>query len=215
MKKIVSLFLSLVMVLSLSATAFAADYTSVDPDDFATLKETPALTESQKSEMNRWVSYDSDNNQFLIKDGAHEVLDEADYALLNRCIAVTNSNLSRADFSSGEVSVATPDDENFTSGLLKAPRKYSEGVTKIVFHWWGASIYLSKTTINLIGGGVAIGGIWVPEPVVSKVLATLGVIGTLCPGGIAFDYNYIAAGISSLVPGMSIFFPAVRNIRWQ
>lgn len=74
MKKFVSLFLSLVMVLSLSATAFAADYTSVDSDDFATLKETPALTESQKSEMNRWVSYDSDNNQFLIKDGAQRFL---------------------------------------------------------------------------------------------------------------------------------------------
>lgn len=62
---------------------------------------------------------------------------------------------------------------------------------------------------------MAIGGIWIPEPLVTKILATLGVVIALCPGGIAFDYNYILAGISSLVPGISLSFLAVRNVRFQ
>ena len=108
--------------------------------------------------------------------------------------------------------MVSPENE-VTSELLA--RSYNEGVTKIDFYWWGVTIYLSKTAINVIGTGISIGGILIPETVVSKILSTLGAVVTLCPGGIAFDYNYIAAGISCLVPGMSILFPAVSNIRWQ
>lgn len=205
MKKIISLLLSLVLVFSLSVPALAADQSNNN-----TLSETPALTQQQKELLNEWVGYDDSTKEFSIKEGAKATLSESDYTLLNTCITVTNSNLKKADFSSGEVFVVSPEQEGQEISLY-----YSEGVTKIEFHWWGATIYLSKSTINLIGAGVSIGGIWVPEPIVSKVLATLGVVVALCPGGIAFDYNYILAGITSLIPGTDIVFSAISNVRWQ
>lgn len=66
-----------------------------------------------------------------------------------------------------------------------------------------------------IGGGITIGGIWIAEPVVSKILATLGGFSGFVPGGIAFDYNYIMGAIGMLVPTMSVWCPAVQNMRWQ
>lgn len=65
--------------------------------------------------------------------------------------------------------------------------RFREGSNYVHVYWWGLRIGLSKTTINYIGGGVAIGGIWVPEPIVSKILATLGVAMGLAPGGIVFN----------------------------
>lgn len=57
-------------------------------------------------------------------------------------------------------------------------------------------VLLSKTTINRVGGGVAIAGVWIPELVLSKNLATGGVIAGLAPGGMYADY-----GIRSIVAG--------------
>ncbi|MFQ6324129.1 hypothetical protein [Lactococcus garvieae] len=65
--------------------------------------------------------------------------------------------------------------------------RFREGSNYVHVYWWGLRIELSKITINYIGGGVAIGGIWVPEPIVSKILATLGVAIGLAPGGIVFN----------------------------
>lgn len=72
---------------------------------------------------------------------------------------------------------------NTNSSMLK----FREGSNYVHVYWWGLRIGLSKTTINYIGGGIAIGGIWVPEPIVSKILATLGVALGLAPGGIVFN----------------------------
>lgn len=154
--------------------------------------------------------YDDSTKEFSIKEGAKAALSKSDYTLLNTCITVTNSNLQKADFSSAKVFVVSPEQEGKEISFY-----YSDGVTKIEFHWWGATIYLSESTIESIGKGVTIGGIWIPHPIVSKILSTLGVVITSCPGGIAFDYNYILAGITSLVPGTKLLFSAISNIRWQ
>ena len=219
MKKILSLLLSLLMICVFPVTAFASG-NSISISDKENLSNAlPELTVAQKREMDNWVAYDNTTRQFYIKDGAREKLGKGNYELLSRYLMVTNSSLLKADLNGGEIEVLTPSQDaegrDAPSVFARSRRRFSEGVTKIVFHWWGATIYLSKTTINFLGGGVAVGGIWILEPVVSKILSTLGVAGTLCPGGIAFDYNYVAAGIGTLAPGMSIFFPAVRNIRWQ
>lgn len=210
LKKLLSMALAAIMVMGMGTTAFAAEKTT-PPAEGNTLISTPVLTESQKNLLNDWVSYDDGTKQFSIKQNAETALTNTDYLLLENCILITNQNIEKADFSSNEIYVVSPENE----GVKTSTRAFSEGVTKIEFHWWGATIYLSKSTINVIGSGVAIGGIWVPEPLVSKILSTLGVIVALCPGGIAFDYNYIAAGISALVPGTALFFSAVSNTRWQ
>lgn len=210
MKKFISFALALILTCSLSTTAFAANNAS----EKATLQETPTLSNAQIDRLNDWVSYDEKEKQYTINTAAKEKLSNEDYSLLNTCITITNSNLSNIDLSSDEVSVVSPENES-NSIAIGARAKHSEGVTKMKLHWWGATIYLSKTTINRVGAGVAIGGIWIPEPVLSKVLSTLGVVASLVPGGIVFDYNYIAAGINQFVPGSSLVFSAVSNIRWQ
>lgn len=73
---------------------------------------------------------------------------------------------------------------------------FQEGRNGIEFHGTTVRLLMSKTTINRMGTGIAIGGIWVPEPVVSKILATAGVLGGVAPGGIYADF-----GIASIVTG--------------
>lgn len=71
---------------------------------------------------------------------------------------------------------------------------------------------MSKGTIQGIGAGVTLAGIWIPEPVVSKIAATLGVAIGLIPSGIRFDYNFYIAGLD-MATGMR--FSAISNIHWQ
>ncbi|MCI1223321.1 MAG: hypothetical protein LKG06_06340 [Bifidobacterium subtile] len=97
--------------------------------------------------------------------------------------------------------------------LSMTSRSYKEGVNKVEWYWWGARIYLSKTTVRWIGAGVTVGGIWVPEPVVSKILATIGAItAATVQGGIVFDAN--AALISM---GFVVMNPMweISNIHYQ
>ncbi len=97
--------------------------------------------------------------------------------------------------------------------LSVTSRSYKEGVNKVEWYWWGARIYLSKTTVRWIGAGVTVGGIWVPEPVVSKILATIGAItAATVQGGIVFDAN--AALISM---GFVVMNPmwGISNIHYQ
>lgn len=74
------------------------------------------------------------------------------------------AGLSEADLESSEVSIITPDQEKYSNLRLKATKarkhsKYHHGVTKVDFHWWGVTVYLSKTTIKYMGRGATIAGI--------------------------------------------------------
>lgn len=95
------------------------------------------------------------------------------------CINTTNSELKQIDRNSDEFEVVKPVDYNcFLKTSLKASKKkYHEGVTKVVIHWWG--VY------------------------------------NMCPGGIAFDYSYVKAGISAITMHKPLTYTAVENIRWQ
>ena len=81
---------------------------------------------------------------------------------------------------------------------------------QIEFHGTTVRVLLSKTTINRVGAGVAIGGIWVPEPVISKILATVGVIAGVAPGGVYADY-----GISSIVFGAFALTAVPKRVGFQ
>lgn len=100
-------------------------------------------------------------------------------------------------------------------------RGISGGVTKVDFSWNKATIYLSKETLATAAGGVSVAGIFIPEPIVSKVLSAVGGIGAVAIGnnierGVIFDVNYAELGISVLVPPFGIpTWAPIHNERMQ
>lgn len=188
------------------------------------LEQTPLLDSLDKEKLSAWVDYDNNNLTFSIKDGASQALTNSEYKTLNECIKITNYNIANADLSSGEISIVSPTDkvsEKNTEFYAKSYRSaraksYKNGVNKITFHWWGATVYISKSTITKIGNGCTIGGIWIPQVLLARVVATAGVGLMSCPGGICFDYNFVKAGINALLPGSIINkFNGVQNVRFQ
>ncbi|MDG2979036.1 hypothetical protein KNP65_03670 [Latilactobacillus curvatus] len=90
------------------------------------------------------------------------------------------NNGTKIEYNNNSVTIIAASENN---DLLR----FREGSNYVHVYWWGLRIGISKSTLHYIGAGVTIGGIWVPEPVVSKVLSTLGVVATLAPGGIVFN----------------------------
>lgn len=84
-----------------------------------------------------------------------------------------------------------------------------EGVNKVETYWWGVRVFLSRSTLQYIGGGVAIGGLWIPEALASKIASTLGVAIGLAPGGVVFDSTWAEMAMAGVEP------IAFHNLHWQ
>ena len=140
MKRIIALALSLIVIFSVSVTAFAADASRKVPDK------------------------------------------TSDSVVLEDCMRVDTSSYD------GKIDGSPLERVKYPSLADAEALGFKEGVTKVVFHWWGVTVYLSRSTVRWLGLGITIAGIWIPEAVVTKVLATLGVVAQSCPGGIRFDY---------------------------
>ncbi len=205
-KRLVSCLLAIMTISLFALPAFAAT-------EQETLTPNLALSNAEKVKFDEWVEYNSVEKTFYIKAGAQDYLSLEEYHKLEIVLSITNENINKFDFSTGEVSVIAPGNKEIALHAARAP--YTEGVDAIELYWWGVRIFLSKTTVNMIGAGVTIGGIWIPEPLVSKILATVGVVIALCPGGIWFDYNFILAGITAVMPGMPLMFSAVTGFGFQ
>lgn len=216
LKKSLTFIFAFLLIVSFSLPAFASE------SEISTkiTKNTTAISESQKVDYSKYVFYDSSSNKYILKDSAKFELNPIEYNFIKNSIDNTNSVLSEADLESSEVSIITPDQEKYSNLRLKATKarkhsKYHNGVTKVDFHWWGVTVYLSKYTVRRIGNGVTVAGIWIPNKLAGKIVSTLGVAYSNCPGGIAFNYSYAAAGISKLMGGSLVTWGAVSNIHWQ
>ncbi|GAA0462958.1 hypothetical protein [Alkalibacillus silvisoli] len=145
--------------------------------------------------LDQYVTLDEESLVYEVKDEAKDELHGKEYGLLKAAVNEANKVIKNSSEASQE-NVFAPGEqvEESEVGLF-----YTEGVNDIEIYWWGVRVYLSKSTVNTLAGGLAIGGIWIPEPLVSKVLATLGVIGTQVPGGIWFEASYL-----NLAPPFSI-----------
>ncbi|HLQ83109.1 MAG TPA: hypothetical protein VK121_04620 [Pseudogracilibacillus sp.] len=163
--------------------------------------DSEVLDEELIKKLNDYVSLNGNLKYTVDKKEAKENLSEEEYDILIDTVDNTNKEIKEIDESEKnvnnsdditveEIEYVDPKKEDFNSN--KNRLAYKEGVTKLETHWWGLRVYLSKTSVEMISGGVAIGGIWVPEPTVSKVLSTLGIVaGTFVPGGVVFDLNPI------------------------
>ena len=143
------------------------------------------LSEEQKNRLDKYV-----NASFELSD--------FEYNLLKTKVSETNAAIDSIKLSSNEYKVVSQDsitvfqevkDVNRYSFAFRSISGYQEGENAIRFYWWGARVWLSKTTVNYLGAGITLGGIWIPEAIVSKILATAGVVLGNCPGGIVFNYT--------------------------
>ena len=74
---------------------------------------------------------------------------------------------------------------------------FKEGVTKVEAQWFGLRVWLSKWTLQAVGTGVGIGGTFIPEPLISKIVAAFGfAYAGLMPGGIVFNWSPIFTPIA-------------------
>ena len=153
--------------------------------------------------LDAYVSFDENNMEYKISDDAKNDLTESELQYLQTKVSETNiitrnielSENEAIDFKDNAVEVT----QNIDSGgaTLRAA-SYKEGINQVKVYWWGVRVWLSKSTVNAIGAGVTIGGVWIPEPLVSKVLSTAGAVIGASPGGVVFNSS---PHLAKLVPG--------------
>jgi len=122
-------------------------------------------------------------------------LTSAEIAQVEQMVAGTNRFLAAAE-ADPALSVAPLGAKSFVAEDARAPREarmaFHEGITKVEAQWFGLRVWLSKWTLQAVGTGVGIGGTFVPEPLISKIVAAFGfAYAGLMPGGIVFNWSPI------------------------
>jgi hypothetical protein len=138
-----------------------------------------ANNESQFDYLTEYV--DVKDNKFVLNIPADVPMSDADIATVRVILAESNERIQEANLTIDEDTLTAKTQTRFTRGF---------GKNHVEFHWNYARVWLSKGTIHNIGRGAAFAGIWIPEPIVSKVCASLGFVASLTPNGVWFDYNY-------------------------
>ncbi|MCL2611097.1 MAG: hypothetical protein FWE02_05405 [Defluviitaleaceae bacterium] len=159
----------------------------LDPriNNIETVKEMPTVEFVTEYEIDRFDSYVIlENGEFTISEEGFLSLTENELYRLrnillerNQTASILIQNMPFHVFT--EDSIVLID----TLSLFRNPG----GVTRVDTFWWGLRVYLSANVVNTLGAGIAIGGIWVPHPVVSRALGTIGVLGTTVSRGIWFE----------------------------
>lgn len=188
---------------SVSQTStYSADSVAKSPGDTANV-----LSESDQARLSNYVSIDPLIKRYVISSVAKNELSFEEFSILQENIIKANELIN-------ESSLQNPNSISIENNAIVITdiSTRAKGVTKAEVHWNYVRIWLSKGTIQGIGAGVTLAGIWIPEPVVSKIAATLGVAIGLIPSGIRFDYNFYIAGLD-MATGMR--FSAISNIHWQ
>ena len=209
-RKIISLILIVSMMTTFTMPAIALGTVT---DATNPLYQKYTLTEAEKEKFNPYVSLNEETRQYFITDEAQSKLTDAEYLKLSQMIEQTNSFIKTIDFEKygDEIFIISGESESFHTSISEN-RGYVEGVTKIEVYWWGYRIYLSKTTLNTIGDGVDIAGIFIKHPVAFAATTILGFALDTVPGGIVFDYNAVAMGVPlvGIVLGDVLFVTSVR-----
>lgn len=167
---------------------------------------TTVLTDQEIQLLDPYVTFDSVNQVYDISAEASIELNAELYNKLVNQIQLTNIQMQQLSLDE-QVGNLQPAD----GVTLYAAKKYVNGINKVDYHWWGATVYISRNTLIAAGAGVSIGGLWIPEPIISKALGSLGIaLGATASitGGIKFDFRWV--GITPVTAWM-----AVRNVSFQ
>ena len=148
------------------------------------------FTQEEYNMIEEYMVFDETTSSYVYEKELENVVSNEELAEIENILEETNETVRCFDLKSEEVVVVDATNCNeIKQGNNVTRIKYKEGKDKVETHWYGLKVFLSKKTVRRIGTGATIGGIWIPEPIVSKVVATLGVVASTCPGGVWFVIN--------------------------
>lgn len=171
------------------------------------------LTQKEISKFNQYVSLR--DGQFSIDNIAKKDLSDSEYEKLEFNINKNNQIIN--EINKDSIMIVDPKKQEVnakSNNIFAAATTYHEGVTKCDMYWWGARIYLSKTVVNNLGNGIGFGMIWIPEAIVTKIIASIGFALALCPGGVIIDCNLWLAGWNFISP-IDVPLNACTFYGWQ
>ena len=213
-KKIISIVLCVAMMMALSALVVADDFSNIQDSTYLCNQrkqnqlELPMhVYKHEIARFDRFVILEGE--EFAITEEALFELTGRELSRLNEIVNERNSVLNRLlPYATSYIAVGRgitiAEISNDHYGIESAWA--DPGVNAVQFFWWGMRIFLSADTVRVIGAGVAIAGIWIPLPVVNKVVATLGVAISLINRGIWFDTTYLSG-----LPNV----PSIIRSGWQ
>lgn len=130
--------------------------------------------------------------KFIVDPAAAKELSAADYATVVKVVESTNTSIEELQAPPEVVTAGVGFPATAAPAVSERAAAKSGGVTKVEFHWTGVRVYLSNRDALLAASGASIGGVWIPEPIFSKVLATVGIASAAALArsgkGIRFDY---------------------------
>ena len=158
MKKILCTFLATIFL----SFSFYSSVNAAEASAFSlnsTTTESITIDEDIIQKTDPFISL-NDNGQFYITDlnEIKTVLSSDELSIVQNKISETNSALSEMNVSSSSLIIST--DTNSISYISSSlvSRSNKEGVNKIEWKWFGARIFLSKSTVtHLLNLGVAAG----------------------------------------------------------
>lgn len=165
---------------------------STQVDSYA---RTTSFAGASIDEIGQYVLFDSETQKYVLSDLAYSVFSDQTLKEVEDTLATQNDyrqQLQEMNSSNDSVLVSTASNGVLTVDDVSSENqelRYQNGINKVSVYWYGFRVYMSRTTLHALGAGTSIGGIWVPEPVVSKILATVGVVAALAPGGIKFNFS--------------------------
>lgn len=146
------------------------------------------FSEIENRQIEQFISFDKSTEKFTLNNNAKQNLGTEKFNKVQQVVTETNRQIELAKKDNNVI--VWVEDTKGEEQCLTPFQTFAYGKTDIKFYWNFARVYLSKGTVQGIGAGLTLGGIWVPEPIVSKVASSLGVGIAFIPHGIWFDYNY-------------------------
>ncbi|EAF9900840.1 hypothetical protein A7B70_14785 [Listeria monocytogenes] len=138
----------------------------------------------------KYISFSSELKRYVISPEINNELSKDKVTLIDSQVEITNEqiNLSKKDSNINVIAV----NSNGNEEVVKKTLLRGAGVNSIKFHWNYARVKISKSTLQNIGTGMTLGGIWIPQRLVAGICSSLGVGISKAKSGIWFDYNYFS-----------------------
>lgn len=154
-----------------------------------------------------------ENGEFVVSSDAESHLTAVELDSVNSAVTSINGKIAdskRQGFAheqSGDTIRFSEKTAQPSSGSSMASASaVNGGVTKVETKWWGFEVYLSNADAVTATAGISLGGIWIPEPIISKAFASLGIVGAQALArdgrGIQFNWNALSG-------------PNLTSVRWQ